>query len=462
MFKALKKIFKTKLTESKKLMQSLEIDKNHCILLDNLIDEKDKQSEVKILRVFSENLTLFHRIVFPVFNLAKEFGLGVIDFSDLIKKGFNLVSFDKLLNYIKKIEYSYKQTVYSTFSKRYGIENAHKFSEDLFNKCRIPFFNFSYVPEEWFEEIQESFRRVFLNNKFQYEAEDLLREQIKIYFIKYFSYEDYINEIDKIPELTKILINASYKYQNIETISKETHDIFIDYMKLDKNIFPLNIYNEFISVYFASKNICNDFYEEVLLNFDYKNMNMSEVVSLIIETKVYQNFDIYRLILSILYQKISTFDCISEFFEELNNITTFVSEIRKEKTKYDLLNNNYNIRTTTIVDIDLMNGIEFENFLCKLLGELDFICETTKVSGDQGVDIIAYKDNNKIAIQAKCYNRPVGNHAVMEVIAGSKYYGANQCMVITNNTFTKAAKDLAAANGVILWDRKTLVEKMVK
>ena len=125
-----------------------------------------------------------------------------------------------------------------------------------------------------------------------------------------------------------------------------------------------------------------------------------------------------------------------------------------------MLNNNYNTKQTTISDIDLMNGIEFEKFLCKLLTKLNFTCENTKTTGDQGVDIIAIKDNNKIAIQAKCYSQPVGNHAIMEAIAGSKYYNANQCMVITNSTFTKAAKDLATANGVMLWDRKILIEKL--
>ena len=95
-----------------------------------------------------------------------------------------------------------------------------------------------------------------------------------------------------------------------------------------------------------------------------------------------------------------------------------------------------------------------------MLIKLNFTCENTKTTGDQGVDIIAMKDNNKIAIQAKCYSQPVGNHAIMEAIAGMKYYKANQCMVITNSTFTKAAKDLATANGVILWDRKILIEKL--
>ena len=63
-------------------------------------------------------------------------------------------------------------------------------------------------------------------------------------------------------------------------------------------------------------------------------------------------------------------------------------------------------------------------------------------------------------IQTKSYNTPVGNHAIMEVVAGKNYYKANRCIVITNNIFTKSAKDLAFANGVELWDRKTLLEQV--
>ncbi|MBQ8433307.1 MAG: restriction endonuclease, partial [Clostridia bacterium] len=44
--------------------------------------------------------------------------------------------------------------------------------------------------------------------------------------------------------------------------------------------------------------------------------------------------------------------------------------------------------------------------------------------------------------------------------AGAKYYNASQCMVITNSRFTNAAKKLAYATGVILWDRDTIIEKI--
>ena len=41
-----------------------------------------------------------------------------------------------------------------------------------------------------------------------------------------------------------------------------------------------------------------------------------------------------------------------------------------------------------------------------------------------------------------------------------KFYNADKCMVITNSYFTKGARELAKAAGVILWDRTILREKI--
>ena len=40
----------------------------------------------------------------------------------------------------------------------------------------------------------------------------------------------------------------------------------------------------------------------------------------------------------------------------------------------------------------------------------------------------------------------------MEIYAGAKFYDADKCIVVTNNYFTKSAKEIADKNNVILWD----------
>lgn len=106
--------------------------------------------------------------------------------------------------------------------------------------------------------------------------------------------------------------------------------------------------------------------------------------------------------------------------------------------------------------INQMNGLDFEEFLVGLLSKLGFRASLTKNSGDQGVDILARKNDRVYAIQAKRYASSVGNKAVQEVVSGKEYYKADAAWVITNNTFTPAALALAERTETTLWDRNKL------
>lgn len=107
--------------------------------------------------------------------------------------------------------------------------------------------------------------------------------------------------------------------------------------------------------------------------------------------------------------------------------------------------------------IDYMTGEDFELYVAQMLGNIGFYnIQTTKGSGDQGVDILAEKEGMKYAFQCKRYDKPVGNKAVQEVFAGKFFYHCHVAVVVTNNYFTQSAKDLAHENGVVLWDRDYL------
>ncbi len=70
--------------------------------------------------------------------------------------------------------------------------------------------------------------------------------------------------------------------------------------------------------------------------------------------------------------------------------------------------------------------------------------------------MVAYKNDIKYVIQAKFYSSPVGNKAVQEVVASIGMYKADKGIVITNNTFTPAAIELAKANNIELVDGKKI------
>ena len=100
-----------------------------------------------------------------------------------------------------------------------------------------------------------------------------------------------------------------------------------------------------------------------------------------------------------------------------------------------------------------MTGLEFEKHCAKILKKSGYHnVQVTKSSGDYGVDVLASKRGHKYAIQCKYYKDTVGNSAVQEVVAGMRYYDCDRSIVMTNSTFTKSAKQLAAANNVELWE----------
>lgn len=99
-----------------------------------------------------------------------------------------------------------------------------------------------------------------------------------------------------------------------------------------------------------------------------------------------------------------------------------------------------------------MDGYQFEYQCAAILKRKHFSkVEVTKSSGDQGVDIIAYKHRKKYGIQCKYYTYPVGNKAVQEAYAGANFYDCNKAMVMTNTTFTRSATELAEKLEVELW-----------
>lgn len=107
--------------------------------------------------------------------------------------------------------------------------------------------------------------------------------------------------------------------------------------------------------------------------------------------------------------------------------------------------------------IDQMNGFEFEVFCAELLKKVGFEdVSVTQASCDQGVDILATRDDVIFAIQCKDYSSPVGNSAVQQVYAGKTFYHCHVAVVMTNSYFTESALELAEATGVILWNRRKL------
>lgn len=108
-----------------------------------------------------------------------------------------------------------------------------------------------------------------------------------------------------------------------------------------------------------------------------------------------------------------------------------------------------------------MRGEYFEDFIAEIFTLLGYDYQKTSASGDQGLDLILFKETNngqieKIGVQCKRFKNNVSNKAVQEAFTGSYYYECNRAMVITPSKFTKSAKNLAYKLGIELIDGNQL------
>ena len=112
--------------------------------------------------------------------------------------------------------------------------------------------------------------------------------------------------------------------------------------------------------------------------------------------------------------------------------------------------------------VDFMEGHAFEHFCASLLKKNGFSnVRVTPPSGDQGVDILATKNDVRYAIQCKNFNTSnLSNKPIQEVYAGKAFYNCHVGVVMTNAHFTPGAVELARATGVLLWDRDVLQQMM--
>lgn len=106
--------------------------------------------------------------------------------------------------------------------------------------------------------------------------------------------------------------------------------------------------------------------------------------------------------------------------------------------------------------VDAMDGVAFERFVGEALEQRGWKVAYTRTSGDFGADIVAERGKDRMLVQCKRYNHPVGLEAVQQVYAALAHYGGTRGVVVTNHRFTQAAKTLATSTHIDLWDRSII------
>ncbi len=141
-----------------------------------------------------------------------------------------------------------------------------------------------------------------------------------------------------------------------------------------------------------------------------------------------------------------------------SNLSTLVSTLDKLVVNHineNLTENNPLTKEKSIKDF---TPEDFEMYCRDLLIRKGWKASLTKSSGDQGIDIIATYKNIKVVFQCKLYASSVGNSAVQEIFAGKVFEQAHFAAVVSNNTYTQSAQQLAQSTKVLLLHYSNLSE----
>lgn len=118
------------------------------------------------------------------------------------------------------------------------------------------------------------------------------------------------------------------------------------------------------------------------------------------------------------------------------------------------------------MDINSLSGIEFENVCQQLIEKMGFSVETTKASGDGGIDLIAnnYQPilSGRYIIQCKRYSGSVGEPIIRDLYGVITSERANKGILMTTGYFTKSAISFAEGKQIELIDGAKLNGLLIK
>lgn len=117
------------------------------------------------------------------------------------------------------------------------------------------------------------------------------------------------------------------------------------------------------------------------------------------------------------------------------------------------------------LDINILSGIEFENVCKQVFENMGFDVETTKASGDGGIDLIAYNHqpllSGKYIVQCKRYSGSVGEPIIRDLFGVVMSERANKGILMTTGYFTRSAITFAKDKQIELIDG-TMLRELLK
>ena len=140
------------------------------------------------------------------------------------------------------------------------------------------------------------------------------------------------------------------------------------------------------------------------------------------------------------------------------NLVDLLPSIKKQLVKHihTIVEQTNLEKKQNVNNVNYLKPLEYEAFCANLLQQIGWDAKVTNASGDQGADVIAYKNNKTLILQCKLYTKPVGNKAVQEVLSAKEFYHADYAAVVSNASYTVSARQLASSVQVALLHHELL------
>ncbi|MDD3106779.1 MAG: restriction endonuclease, partial [Bacilli bacterium] len=93
-----------------------------------------------------------------------------------------------------------------------------------------------------------------------------------------------------------------------------------------------------------------------------------------------------------------------------------------------------------ITQVNQLNPIEFEYFVKQMFVQKGYKAWTTQRTHDNGADVIAELNNERIVIQVKHSKKSIDKSAVIQAVFAKDVTESDKAMLVTNNELTNQAK----------------------
>lgn len=116
----------------------------------------------------------------------------------------------------------------------------------------------------------------------------------------------------------------------------------------------------------------------------------------------------------------------------------------------------------SLIDLDSINPLVFEDLIKSLLNKMGLVAETTKASYDGGIDVIAVSQNpitgGRFVVQCKRYNKTVPVDVIRDLYGAMTHERASKGILITTADFSTECVKFAQGKPIELINRRLLTQ----